>query len=103
MINVYIAHPSDRVAKQLAEELLKNKLVARLSIDYNNHVFEIDNEEITERSISLITAQTRALLFQEVVNFVHARYSMAIPIYSVPITQGNEELTHLIREKTKKI
>jgi uncharacterized protein involved in tolerance to divalent cations len=103
MISVYIAHPSDKIAMQLAEDLLKNKLVARLSIDYNNHVFELDNDEVNESSVSLITAQTKGLLFTEIVDFVHSKYGQDIPVYSLPITQGNEELTHIIREKTKKI
>ncbi len=104
MISVYIAHPSDKIAKQLAEDLLKNKLVARLSIDYNNHVFELnENGEVNESSVSLITSQTKGLLFVEIVDFVHTKYGQDIPVYSLPITQGNEELTHIIREKTKKI
>lgn len=103
MISVYIAHPSDKIAKQLAEDLLRNKLVARLSIDYNNHVFEMTGEELVESSVSLITAQTKGLLFTEIVDFVHSKYGQEVPIYSLPITQGNEELTHIIREKTKRI
>ncbi len=103
MINVCIAHPHEANARKMANELLQHKLVARLSIDYDNHVFEVDeNDVVREVSISLVTAQTKAILFQEILNFVHQNYGDDIPVYSLPITQGNEELTRIIREKTKK-
>jgi uncharacterized protein involved in tolerance to divalent cations len=102
MINVYIAHPNESTARKLAEDLLKNQMVARLSVDYNNHVFEMIEDEIRESTISLITAQTKALLFTDIVAYVHVRYGKNIPIYSLPMTQVNEDLSHLIREKTLK-
>ncbi|MDI9341543.1 MAG: hypothetical protein QM534_13315 [Sediminibacterium sp.] len=101
MINLYIAHPSEKVARNMAGDLLKNKLVSRLSIDYQNHVFELQDEVVVESVICLITAQTKALLFNEIVQFIHSKYGEDTPVYSVPITQSFEAFTRQIREKTK--
>lgn len=101
MINLYIAHPNEKVARSMAADLLKEKLVSRLSIDYQNHVFELRNEEVVESVICLLTAQTKALLFNEIVLFIHEQYGQDIPVYSAPITQSFEAFTRQIREKTK--
>lgn len=101
MINLHIALPNEKDARNMARDLLKEKLVSRLSIDYQNHVFELKDDEVVESVICLITAQTKALLFNEIVRFIHTKYGDDVPVYSVPITQSFEAFTKQIREKTK--
>jgi uncharacterized protein involved in tolerance to divalent cations len=103
MITVYISLEDQTKAKQIAESLLKEKLVVEIRIDYNNHVFNLIDGEIKEKTTCILTMQTKGMLFYEVLNHVQSTFGEDIPIYSVPITQGNESLTNQIRNNTKQI
>lgn len=101
MVTVFISLEDQTKAKQIAEALLKEKLVAEIRIDYNNHVFNMVNDEIIEKTTCILTMQTKGMLFNDVMHYVQSRFGNEIPVYSVPITQGNESLTNQIRNNTK--
>ncbi len=101
MITVYISLEDQSKAKDIAKALLTEKLVVEVRIDYDNHVFNLENNEVKESTTCILTMQTKGMLFTEIVNFVHDKFGKDIPVYSVPITQGNDSLTNKIRNKTK--
>lgn len=101
MVNIYIYLNKDHDANALVSELLRNELVAHASIDENNNSMIYENGEIKNQVCSLITAQTKALLFNEVIDFVNMSFKNHIKIYSAPITQCNETFSELIRKNTK--
>ncbi len=101
MITVYISLEDQSKAKDIAKALLTEKLVVEVRIDYDNHVFNLENNEIIERTTCILTMQTKGMLFNEITSFVHDKFGNDIPVYSVPITQGNESLTNKIRNNTK--
>lgn len=103
MINVYIYIENESDAKHLAVELLEAQLVAHASIDMDNYSYIRVNDSIKEQVNFVITAQTKALLFNEIVAFVEKGRKERIKIYSLPITQCNDNFSELIRENTKKI
>ncbi|MCU0360442.1 MAG: divalent cation tolerance protein CutA [Bacteroidia bacterium] len=103
MINVFIYVKNEEEAKLLAAELLQNKLVAHISIDFNNHVYSAFNGEFTEEINCLITAQTKALLFQEILDHVEKRLLNHVKIYSAPIAQCNSHFSEIIRSRTKTV
>lgn len=59
--------------------------------------------EIIESINSVITAQTKAMLFSQIDNFLKEKYSDDVPIFSLPLTQVSHAFDSLIRSKTQKI
>jgi len=103
MINVFIYVTNEEDARRLALVLLEKQLVAHISIDFNNHVYSAFNGELKEEVNCLLTAQTKALLFQEILDEVNARWHDHVKIYSAPITQCNKHFSELIRTRTKAV
>lgn len=101
MITVYISLEDQSKAKDIAKALLTEKLVVEVRIDYDNHVFNLVNNQVVERTTCILTMQTKGMLFTEIMDFVQEKFGKEIPVYSVPITQGNESLTNKIRNNTK--
>jgi uncharacterized protein involved in tolerance to divalent cations len=103
MINIIIYLNNNSSPKQLVDFALKEGLAASASIDIDNSYYVLSNSEITRTEHSIITLQTKALLFNTIVNHVISIYGPETPIFSVPITQTNEYFDHFIRTNTKKI
>ncbi|MGE0568275.1 MAG: hypothetical protein AB7O73_10030 [Bacteroidia bacterium] len=102
MITAYIHLEDQSKAKEIAKELLINKLAAEVSIDFDNHVFKLNDHDTMEETVTtLITAYTKAILFEDIIKFVYDNFGNNMTIYSVPITQGNITLSEKIRNKTK--
>ena len=103
MINVYIYIDSQKDAHKLATGLLEKDLFAHASIDKDNHSLFKINGKITEQSNFVITGQTKALLFTAILNFIEKNGFDHTKVYSVPITQCNENFSEIIRNNTLKI
>jgi uncharacterized protein involved in tolerance to divalent cations len=101
MINVYIYLNSAEDAGSLVEELLKEELVAHACIDKENNSMRLMDGKVVIELQYVITAQTRALLFTDIVKIVKANYMHETKVYSVPITQCNESFSEFIRQHTK--
>lgn len=102
MINVYIYLDSQKDARLLVEGLLAADLLAHASIDKDNHSFMKTNGIITEQTSYVITGQSKALLFGDIVRYVEAHGKDNIRIFSLPVTQCNETFANIIRTSTKK-
>ncbi len=103
MINVFIYVEKEEEARTLALVLLQKRLVAHISIDFNNHVYSAFNDELKEDINCLLTAQTKALLFEDILQVVQERLHDHVKIYSAPITQCNNHFSELIRKKTNTV
>jgi uncharacterized protein involved in tolerance to divalent cations len=103
MVNVLIYLNSQTNPEELVELLLKSKLIAKATIDTDNESFELYNGEIITRKYSIVTIQTKSLLFTQIVKLVEENYSANIPIYSLPITQSNHWFDEFVRKQTVKI
>lgn len=101
MIQLHIYLKGDKAGEALAEELLTQKLVAHISIDYNNQSFLAGNTGITKEVNCLLTAQTRALLFPKILEVVKAHEEHHIKLYSTPIAQCNQAFFELIQQGTE--
>lgn len=103
MINVYIYLDSQQDARQLATGLMEKKLLAHASIDKDNHsILNVDGK-ITEQTNFVITGQTKALLFNEIIKHIEREGYEQTKVYSVPITQCNDNFSEIIRNNTLKI
>lgn len=103
MINVYIYLDSQKDARELVTGLMEKELLAHASIDKDNHSFLKINGKISEQSNFVITGQTKALLFDRILDFIDKRGIENTKVYSLPITQCNENFGEIIRKNTMKI
>ncbi|HLP13111.1 MAG TPA: divalent cation tolerance protein CutA [Flavobacteriales bacterium] len=103
MINVHIHLDESLDARAVVLELLQRKLIAHASIDNSNKTLIYDKGELKTDTCNVITAQTRAMLFSKVVEFIDEHYRGHIKVYSTPITQSNNLFAQIIREATEKV
>jgi uncharacterized protein involved in tolerance to divalent cations len=103
MINVIIYLNQVNEAKELIDTLLLEDLIANASIDISNVSYSKENGSIVKNVNTVITAQTKSMLFSSIVSVVSEKYGTEVPIFSMPITQANSSFDHIIREHTKKI
>ena len=80
--------------------LLTEKLVASASIDENNVSYKLLDGKLYEDVYTVITAQTKSLLFNEIVKLVEERIGDEIPIISSPIVASNRIFDDNIKSKT---
>lgn len=102
MVNVLIYLNSDYDPHMLVEQLLRQKLIAKATIDFDNKSYQMEEDEIVVRHYNVLTIQTQSLLFTKLEQFVEREYASSIPIYSLPITQSNSWFDNYVRNQTKK-
>jgi hypothetical protein len=102
MINVIIYLKKEQNPMELVKQLLTKKLIAKASIDFDNHSYKLaDNEsDFIEETYSVVTAQTRSVLFNDIVSFVETEFGPTVPINSVPIVASNKMFDTIIRQNT---
>jgi uncharacterized protein involved in tolerance to divalent cations len=103
MVNVIIYLDEQHEAKELVDSLLHAGLIANASIDDKNISYLLKNNKVVESVNSVITAQTKSLLFSTIEDFVQEKFGDRVPLYSVPITQANHSFDLLMRNNTKKV
>jgi uncharacterized protein involved in tolerance to divalent cations len=103
MINVSIYIDSQKNAVQLVKELMEEDLLAHASIDRDNHSFFKIEGKIQEQINYVITGQTKALLFNNILAYIEKKGITNAKVYSLPITQCNENFADSIRNQTQKI
>jgi uncharacterized protein involved in tolerance to divalent cations len=103
MVNVIIYLDKAHVAKHLVDTLLKDGLIANASVHMDNVSYRIESSEVIENGNSVITAQTKSMLFTQIDKYIKETYGVGVPIYSLPITQASESFDSMIRSNTIKI
>ena len=103
MINIYIYLDSQKDAKKLVKGLMEDDLLAHASIDKYNHSFIKVDGNIREETSFVITGQTKALLFTKILEYISKQEIENIKLYSLPITQCNDNFAEIIRNNTQKI
>ncbi len=79
MVNIIIYLEQTINAQHLVEDLLKEQLFANVTIDKENVSYKIENGEIVTTIKTVITAQTKSLLFTQIDNFIKEKYGAHIP------------------------
>lgn len=103
MINVYIYLDSQEDAYALVKGLMDKDLLAHATIDKDNHsILKIDGK-LTEQTNYVITGQSKALLFSSILAFIKQQGMENTRVYSLPITQCNENFAEIVRKNTLKI
>ena len=78
MVNVVIYIDDSLDPKLIISSLFEKKLIAKATIDFNNKVFLISEGKLKENNNSVITCQTRSLLFTDIVKFVEENFGKKI-------------------------
>jgi|GEM_PF-888302 hypothetical protein len=100
MVNIVVYLESQHDPAELIKELLEQNLVATVSVDRDN-IFYMNKWGKPEMLIhTVITMQTRALLFNEICRVITARFGDHVHIHSTPIVAANSSFEHLIKSNT---
>lgn len=102
MVNIVIYLKENHPAKELVNELLEQGLIANASIDMDNISYKKENEGIVQSVNTVITCQTKSMLFPSIEKLIKQKYGEEIPIYSLPIIQSNSSFDQMIRNRTIK-
>ncbi len=100
MVNVIIYLKKEHNPKELVKFLLSEKLIASASIDENNISYELGDAGLSELVCSVITSQSKTLLFSQIVKAVEAKIGEGTPINSTPIVGSNKIFDDIIKAKT---
>lgn len=100
MVNIIIYLKKEHNAKELVKFLLSERLIASASIDENNISYKLENDEFAEDVYSVITSQSKSLLFNEIVKIVEAKTGEKTSIISTPIVASNKIFDDNVRTKT---
>ncbi len=100
MVNIIIHLKKEQKAKELVKHLLSEKLIGAASIDVNNTSYEMEADVCVEKMFSVITAQSKALLFNDIVDAVKDYIGEDVPINATPIVATNKIFDSKIRNKT---
>lgn len=103
MINISIYLNDKRQAEQLCVELIQEKLGASASVNVDNNYYELINGKVQKIEHTVITLQTKALLFSLLTDFIKTRLGHEVPIYALPLVSANEYFDQFIRNNTRKV
>ena len=103
MVNVIIYLSQNESSEDLAKDLVGSGLAAGASVDAENSRFVKEGSIVVKKVHTVLTLQSKASLFTNIVEFVESFLGEEVPIYSIPITQTDERFDQLIRERTIKI
>lgn len=100
MVNVIIYLKKKHNAKELVKYLLTQKLIASASIDENNISYRLVDANFVEDVNNVITAQSKSMLFIEILKAVKKKIGEEVPINSTPIVSVNRIFDEIIRTNT---
>jgi hypothetical protein len=100
MINVVIHVRGDQQHKELVHHLLHHKLVASASIDENNVLYKLNGDNVVEEVYHVITCQSKALLFDDIVEIIEQQLGERTAVYSTPIVGANGYFNDSVKRRT---
>lgn len=103
MVNVIIYLNKDQKADALVEQLLKEELFALATIDKNNVSYKFEDGAMKKKVYTVVTAQSKSLLFPDIVKSVKMIAGENTPVYSVPIINSNESFFEWMKTNTRSI
>jgi uncharacterized protein involved in tolerance to divalent cations len=100
MINVIIYLRQNQNPREIVNFLLMKKLIASASFDENNVSYKMVDNTIVEEVYTVVTSQSKALLFDDIVTAVEDRIGEKVAIISVPIVGANGFFNDTIKKRT---
>ena len=101
MVNLVMYLSEEEKARGLVKILLHKKLIAHAAMNASVETLTIPENDVVRGRECVITAQTKAVLFEEITMLVKEHYGNEIRIFSYPIAQCNDAFSEVIRNETK--
>ena len=102
MISIRISDPSIRKIRQIAEDLLTHQMIIEAHIATDVECLTLENGRVVNSTITVMTAKTRAALFQTIFDRVHQVWVTNPPdISSVPIVNMDWQQADVLIEPLK--
>ena len=100
MVTIIIYLKIEHNTQALVEHLLTSKLIAAATIDLNNVWYKMQPDQLVTESKNVISAQSKALLFNDVVTAVEKYIGNEVAINSTPIVASNRIFDSYIKSQT---
>lgn len=104
MILLKISSQNEEKLERIAEILLRDNLAIDINILQNLVKWERQNEKLVKTQVNLLTAKTKALLFQQIINRFEEEFPNDMPeVYSLPIVNMDWEQSQKLAESVMSI
>jgi len=103
MVNIIIYVKREFSAEDLVSLLLSKELIASASIDENNISYVMHDGVIHKESYNIITAKSKGLLLDQIINAVEEKIGAEVLIIAIPIVGSNKFFFELVSENTMRI
>jgi uncharacterized protein involved in tolerance to divalent cations len=104
MILLNIASENEKTIEKIAELLLTKKLAVDINLKVNVNRLRLVDDKIEKKPIYIITAKTKALLFNRIEELIKATFKDQTPeLFSLPITTMEINQAEEIINNTQKV
>lgn len=102
MINLIIYLKKEHNPTHLLERLFKEELIGMASMDENNETIILKDGKLTKLIHTVVTIQTRAILFSMIKDIVESEFGEEVLINSLPIAGTNRSFENLMKETVRR-
>jgi len=103
MVNIIIYVKREFNAEDLVSFLLNKELIASASIDENNISYKMHDNLVHKESYNIITAKSKGLLLDHIINAVEEKIGTEVLIIAIPIVGSNKFFFELVSQNTMRI
>jgi uncharacterized protein involved in tolerance to divalent cations len=104
MIMLYVLSEDASQIENIAHDLLNSRLISSVNIDWNRDRYVAANGKIEKKKLNVMTAVTKALLFETIDSRLRNQYSQNMPeVFSTPIIHIDWDLAKSLIENVEKV
>lgn len=104
MIMLYVLSEDASQIENIAHDLLNSRLISSVNIDWNRDRYVAANGKIEKKKLNVMTAVTKALLFDTIDSRLRNQYSQNMPeVFSTPIIHIDWDLAKSLIENVEKV
>lgn len=101
MIFLRVVSKSEKKVEQVAELLLRKRLVIDVNVKRHAERAEMVNDELVTTPVYLLTAKTKATLFNQIDSILQEKYPDNMPeVYALPIVEMDWSQARTLRSMT---
>lgn len=100
MVNVVIYLNKTNDAEALVKLLLRAELIASAVIDLDNISYTITDGVFTKKIFNVVTAKSKSLLVNSIIEVVEQHISDDVLIIATPIVGHNNNFDRMVRQNT---
>jgi uncharacterized protein involved in tolerance to divalent cations len=101
---LYVLSEDAAQIENIAHDLLNSRLISTVNIDWNRDRYIAVNGKIEKKKLNVMTAVTKALLFDTIDSRLRNQYSQNMPeVFSTPIIHIDWDLAKSLIENVEKV